>query len=180
MLLSDEYLDPNEFKERLKDRDMATLFTITTGRKTICTYTVHGPAITVTAKPSIFPSTDSQYEVKSLDLVLAVHCNEWPSQADEWPERSRLNWPSFSMIAKVMEMGCDLVPTGVYGSTDTDTEWRISFVRAEMYLIHSMNPAQLKTVALLRIIFKNRIFGEDFHKKICSYVAKTAFFWVYE
>ena len=82
---------------------------------------MHGPALAITAKPSLFPSTESQHEINSLDLVLAVHCDEWPSQADEWPERYRLNWPSFSMIANVMQMGCDLVPTGVHDST-TDTD----------------------------------------------------------
>ena len=84
------------------------------------------------------------------------------------------------MIAKVKQMSCELVATGVYGSSDTDTEWRISFVMAEIFLFCSMNPDQLKTVQLLRIIFKNRVFGEDFHKKISSYVAKTAFLWVSE
>nr|XP_022286616.1 uncharacterized protein LOC111099586 [Crassostrea virginica] len=180
LLMNNQYLHPNEFKERLKQRDLTTIFSGGYGRKTNCATAVHGPAVTTTAKPSLFSSTGSQHEIKSLDFVLAVHCNEWPSQADEWPERSRLNWPSFSMIAKVRQMGCDLVPTGVYGSSDTDTEWRISFVRAERFLIRSMNPAQLKIVALLRIIFKNRAFGVDFHKKISSYVAKTAFFWVSE
>lgn len=180
LVMNNEYLHPNEFKERLKGRDLTTILSCGFGRKINCAASEHGPALTTTVKPSLFSDTGSQHEIKSLDLVLAVHCSEWPSQADEWPERSRLNWPSFSMIANVKQMGCDLVPTGVYGSSDTDTEWRISFVRAERFLIHSMNPAQLKTVALLRIIFKNRVFGVDFHKKISSYVGKTAFFWVSE
>ena len=179
LMMNNEYLHPNVFKERMKQRDLRTIFSGGFGRKTNCTLTVNGPAITAAVK-SLFSSTGSQHESTPLDFVLAVHCNEWPSQADEWPERSRLNWLSSSMIANVMQMGCDLVPTGVSDSTDTDTEWRISFVRAERFLIRSMNPAQFKTYQIFRIIFKNRRFGLDFHKKISSYVAKMVFFWVSE
>lgn len=84
------------------------------------------------------------------------------------------------MIAEAVKMGCDLVPIGPAGNSMEDEEWRISLVRAERHLVHTLNSAQLKTLVLLKIIFKYGVFGEIFHKRISSYVAKTAFFFTSE
>lgn len=140
---------------------------------------LHGPAFK-------FDTPDSNYQepavghLTSLDLVLGIHCDEWPSVADEWIERKRSGWPSGTMIAEAVNMGCDLVPIGPAGNSMEDEEWRISLVRAERHLVHTLNSAQLKTLVLLKIIFKYGVFGEIFHKRISSYVAKTAFFWTSE
>lgn len=119
-------------------------------------------------------------QITSVDLVFGIRCDEWPSVADEWIERKRSGWPSGTMIAEVVEMGCDLVPIGPAGNSMEDEEWRISLVRAERHLVHTLNSAQLKTLVLLKIIFKIGVFGEIFHNRISSYVAKTAFFWTSE
>lgn len=140
---------------------------------------LHGPAFK-------FDTPDRNYQepavghLTSLDLVLGIHCDEWPSVADEWIERKRSGWPSGTMIAEAVNMGCDLVPIGPAGNSMEDEEWRISLVRAERHLVHTLNSAQLKTLVLLKIIFKYGVFGEIFHKRISSYVAKTAFFWTSE
>lgn len=139
----------------------------------------NGPALMIDLLSSNFQK--SPFEMtKSIDFVISIRCDEWPSVADEWIERKRSGWPSGTLIAEAVEMGCDLVPIGPAGNSPDDKEWRISLVRAERHLIHTLNSAQLKTLALLKIIFKKRVFGEKFHKKISSYVAKTSFFWVSE
>lgn len=56
------------------------------------------------------------------------------------------------MIAEAVKMGCDLVPIGPAGNSMEDEEWRISLVRAERHLVHTLNSAQLKTLVLLKII----------------------------
>lgn len=139
----------------------------------------NGPALMIDLLSSNFHK--SPFELtKSIDFVFSIHCDEWPSVADEWIERKRSGWPSGTLIAKAVEMGCDLVPIGPGGNSPDDKEWRISLVRAERLLIHALNSTQLKTLALLKIIFKNKDFGEIFRNKISSYVAKTAFFWTSE
>lgn len=139
---------------------------------------LHGPALTFDMSFHNVQNSPLR-PIESGDCVFGVHCNEWPSVADEWIERKRSDWPSGTMIAEIVEMGCDLVPTGATGN-NMEKEWRISLVRAERHLMHKLNSAQLKTFALLKIIFKNGIFGDRFHKKISSYIAKTAFFWTSE
>lgn len=140
---------------------------------------LNGPALMIDLLSSNFHKSPFKL-TKSIDFVIGIRCDEWPSVADEWFERKRSGWPSGTLIAKAVEMGCDLVPIGPGGNSPDDKEWRISFVRAERLLIHSLNSTQLKTLALLKIIFKNKDFGEIFRNKISSYVAKTAFFWTSE
>lgn len=115
-----------------------------------------------------------------LDVVVYIHCNEWPSVADEWIERNRLCWPSGTMIADIVDMGCDLVPKGAHGSENQSNEWNISFAKAERHLLHNMSSAQLQTYVLFQIISKKYIFGERFHQIVDSYIFKTTFFWASE
>lgn len=98
--------------------------------------------------------------------------------ANEWINQTRLNWPPETMISEIVKLGCDLIPVGSSGNHTDSKEWRISFVRAERCLIRSLNAAQLKTIVLLKVIFKHRMFGDGFHDTISSYVAKCSFFWI--
>lgn len=158
-------------------------------------YARHGPALMCqfffNAFQNLNPDTDTDtdidtdidtdYDVLELDFVAYIHCDEWPSVADEWIERKRRDfWPSRTMIANIVKMGCDLVPSGAHGSINQSNEWRISFARAERYLIHEMNSAQLQTYVLLQIISKKNTYGESFHQIVDSYIFKTAFFWTSE
>lgn len=144
----------------------------------------HGPALMCQFIPSDCQNpnsdTDTDTDVLELDFVAYIHCDEWPSVAEEWIERNRSCWPSGIMIADIVEMGCDLVPTGAHGSINQSNEWRLSFARAERYLIHNMNSAQLQTYVLLQIISKKNAYGESFHQIVDSYIFKTAFFWTSE
>lgn len=51
-----------------------------------------------------------------LDVVVYIYCNEWLFVVDEWIERNCLCWFFGIMIVDIVDMGCDLVLKGVYGS----------------------------------------------------------------
>ncbi|XP_061180401.1 uncharacterized protein LOC133188944 [Saccostrea echinata] len=77
-------------------------------------------------------------EVEQSEVMheLALHYPGWPSQAEEWRSRKRLqNWPSESTIEKVMSAGCHIVPSAHCKSSQSDIEWKISFSLAEKTLI---------------------------------------------
>ena len=175
----ESYLSTNEWRSCFEALNIDEIFHSFGATDTHATPLNHGPAVTIDFCPSDF--NDNIFgPLESIDVVFSLHCNEWPSVADEWIERNRLKWPSGDMIAYVVDMGCDLVPSGLPGNVGDDKQWRISFVRAERHLIHSLNTAQLKTYVLLKMIFKNKDLGENFHNTVSSYVAKCSFFWVSE
>lgn len=175
----DRYLSSQKIRNRdkscIRDADFGGLLSSFGGIPCL----LHGPAFTFDISRRNYQESAVGYAT-SLDLVLGIRCDEWPSVADEWIERKRSGWPSGTMIAEAVKMGCDLVPIGPAGNSMEDEEWRISLVRAERHLVHTLNSAQLKTLVLLKIIFKYGVFGEIFHKRISSYVAKTAFFFTSE
>lgn len=175
----DRYLSSQKIRNRdkrcIRDADFGGLLSSFGGIPCL----LHGPAFTFDISRRNYQEPAVGYAT-SLDLVFGIRCYEWPSVADEWIERKRSGWPSGTMIAEAVKMGCDLVPIGPAGNSMEDEEWRISLVRAERHLVHTLNSAQLKTLVLLKIIFKYGVFGEIFHKRISSYVAKTAFFWTSE
>ena len=50
---------------------------------------------------------------KEIDFVASLHCDTWPSAAEEWPHRHRPSgWPTPDLIQEVMSHGCELVPVG--------------------------------------------------------------------
>lgn len=175
----ESYLSANEWRSRFEKLNIEEILHYLGGTDTHFIPLNHGPAVKIDFCRSGFNGNVSG-SLKSMDFVFGIKCNEWPSVADEWIERNRSKWPSGDMIAHVVEMGCDLVPSGLPGNVGDDKQWRISFVRAERHLIHSLNPAQLKTYVLLKMIFKNKELGENFHNTVSSYVAKCSFFWVSE
>ena len=156
--------------------EKATITTKITDSLTGCKYTsfegINGPAMTFHM---------GNYKCAPyLDIVESIHCDEWPCVANEWIKRTRSNWPSKAMISKILKLGCDLVPVGSHGNNTDSKEWRISFVRAERYLIRTLNDAQLKTLVLLKVIFRHRMLGDGFHDTVSGYVAKCSFFWISE
>nr|XP_022289008.1 uncharacterized protein LOC111101042 isoform X2 [Crassostrea virginica] len=178
-----EYLYGEDFKHELKDSFITESISVLFEYNACSIITTHGPAKVVDfdwnyfrdRSPEIIPMLP-----KTIDFVSSIRCFEWPSVADEWTDRRRFNWPSIELITEIKKMGCDVVPFGCHGSSTHIKEWRISFVRAERHLIHSLNDAQLKTFVLLKMVFRSRVLGAEFHNTISSYVAKCSFFWVSE
>lgn len=177
-----EYLYGEDFKHELKDSTIPEYMSVIFECKVGTVSKTHGPAKVMDFEWNFFTDMMSinMSVINTIDIVRGIRCFEWPSVADEWTGRRRLNWPSIEMMTEIKKMGCDVVATGCHGSRTNIKEWRISFVRAERYLIHSLNDAQLKTFVLLKMVFRSRVFGEEFHNTISSFVAKCSFFWVSE
>lgn len=177
-----EYLYGEDFKNELKDSMITEVLSVVLDCNVGSVVTTHGPAKVMDFDWYFLrdPMSAIMSVAKTIDFVRSIRCFEWPSVADEWTNRKRLNWPSIEMMTEIKKMGCDVVATGCHESPTQIKEWRISFVRAERHLIHSLNDAQLKTFVLLKMVFRSRVFGEEFHNTISSYVAKCSFFWVSE
>ncbi|XP_033749197.1 uncharacterized protein LOC117333889 [Pecten maximus] len=115
------------------------------------------------------------------DIVNSFQCKNWPKEANEWISRTRLyGWPHQTLIDKIVNSGCHLVPVGDKCSNDTRLQWRISFVVAERSLVHSFSHIQVKVYVLLKYFlrqiketFKKAIGDDDI---LCSYFLKTIMF----
>ncbi|OWF52649.1 uncharacterized protein LOC110447480 [Mizuhopecten yessoensis] len=121
----------------------------------------------------------------SLDLAFSFPCVCWPRVANEWKYRSRLHgWPSQTMIHRIVQGGCHLVPVGDKCSTDTLLQWRISFACAEQLLVHSLTHPQFRVYGLLKYFLYqikdllDHIIGDS--DILCSYFLKTVIFYAVE
>ncbi|XP_033739592.1 uncharacterized protein LOC117326901 [Pecten maximus] len=158
------FISSDIFREDLISR-------LTTGQN--IKYESNGPSCTATAI--------DHKELIPNDIVNCFHCDSWPKEANEWIKRSRLyGWPHQTLIDKIVNNGCHLVPVGDKCSKDTLLQWRISFAAAEKSLVHSFSHIQVKVYALLKYFLKQikqtlkETIGDD--DILCSYFLKTIMF----
>ena len=79
----------------------------------------------------------------SKDEVFAIECPSWPIASKEWICRKRENnWPSKKCVEQVVEGGCHVVAKPHDSNIGDDTEWRFSFSKAEIVLIHTWTAKQ--------------------------------------
>ena len=140
------------------------------------TSTIQGPSVEV---------RNTYFDDKiSVDNVLSIHCNFWPTSAAEWTERPRhYGWPSREDREKIKRIGCYLVPVGHKKSPMEPIEWRLSFVLAERTLVWSFNHTQMQCYAVMKLILKEFIKVkclEEHSDVLCSFLIKTFLFWQYE
>ncbi|XP_033748897.1 uncharacterized protein LOC117333623 [Pecten maximus] len=131
----------------------------------------HGPCASILDNPDI-----------EIDVATGFHCPEWPDIARDWITRSRPHgWPTADMIEHIVKQGCHVVPIGDKTSKNVSVEWRISFCRAERYLVHSLNHLQFKVYALLKLFLK-QVINKHYEVRdlISSYFLKTVVFFVAE
>ena len=106
------------------------------------------------------PSAEGWTEYQDLsepgtDCVPSIHCEFWPSCAQEWVKRCRqFGWPTARDISSIVAFGCHLVPVGHPKSPLKLIEWRISFSIAERTLVWSFNRVQMQCYAVMKIILK--------------------------
>ena len=143
----------------------------------------HGPAVLQIQPKSV---------VSRCDLVRCVPCLTWPTQAAEWPMRSRkYGWPDSATVDHIVRNGCDVVPVPhhLYRQHNTMGEchcqWRLSFSRAEIVLINSWMPVQQIIYHMLRDFTKTeRLTDSDDSgsgaSKLSSYHIKTLMLWACE
>lgn len=82
----------------------------------------------------------------------------WPSAAHEWLERPRGSWPSFDVIEKIREIGCNIIPEGYYTEKINNDlqnfEWELIFPAAERYLETCMLHSQIRVYMISLLIQK--------------------------
>jgi len=124
-----------------------------------------------------------------IDAVPCIRCLKWPSQAADWPTRHRIEgWPDAATIDAVVGNGCDMV--GVAHPLCRDDrwmakhQWRLSFSRAEVTLLHSWTPEQQIIYHMLRTFVKterltkgSNNYGAD---TFSNYHIKTLMLWACE
>ncbi|CAG2190834.1 unnamed protein product [Mytilus edulis] len=111
------------------------------------------------------------------DNVISYRCKTWPSMANEWLTRLRVNdWPSKDMIQDMKSLGFFVVRKGHPFSRGTDLEWRISLSLQERKLVYNLTNVQHKCYVFLKMINRDIINLEC----ITSYHWKTCLFYLIE
>ncbi|KAK3604078.1 hypothetical protein CHS0354_033484 [Potamilus streckersoni] len=116
------------------------------------------------------------------DIVHAFSHPEWPAQASEWANRCRRHgWPSETVVAAIVQCGCNLVPKGFKGSPTEKLEWCFSFANHETLIIQQFNLMQKQVYILLKIIANDlkKIYPE-FRDLVTSYTLKIVALWQVE
>jgi len=125
----------------------------------------------------------ANFEGLSRDLVDAIWCPAWPEEAHEWITRERPNeWPTFSILNKIVNNGCLLVAKPHPDSQFIPNEFRFSFSKAELILIYAWSDRQLYIYYILRLI-KSDVVRKCGGKKttfLTTYHFKTLMFWACE
>ena len=134
----------------------------------------HGPALLVNDE-----GEDKRNESRVFhDFVYCLHLVSWPTLAQHWICRERLNgWPAVSTIKRIVLNGCHVVPIGVPNKTGRGPEWRLSFSAAEIELAHSLSESMVSVYGLFKYLMKNEITKQ---LEIKSYYLKNLFFWACE
>ena len=68
--------------------------------------------------------------MKSVDLVFAFRCPQWPSAAREWVNRKR-HWPTSETVHGIIQQGCAAVAKGFAGNIHDSRE---NFSRLPLHL----------------------------------------------
>nr|XP_022339147.1 uncharacterized protein LOC111134433 [Crassostrea virginica]XP_022339156.1 uncharacterized protein LOC111134433 [Crassostrea virginica] len=110
-----------------------------------------------------------------------AHCfvsEFWPPSALSWRDRCH-SWPQPHVVDDITRGGCHFVAIGHKLGQHADSEWRISFSKAEQKLVYAMNHIQFLIYGLLKLFIKEFNNGlREQEKLLCSYHMKTAMFWV--
>ena len=117
------------------------------------------------------------------DVVPYIHSPYFPAAAAEWVNRPRdFDFPSRSLIKRIVHYGCDFVHTSPSRSKRQEADiWRYSFSRPETQLIHSWTEPQTFVYCILRAILKD-IKAQLVPKstRFCTYFFQTQMLWAVE
>ena len=130
-----------------------------------------------------YPNIIIRYQgfgMNSIDLLIGVNCAHTKRYLlQEWAERQRRDWPSSSVIDKVLKMPVHIVPKGCKGSETRAFEFRLSYVLSEIALMQSLNDTQSKLYSLLKLLVKSTV-DIRFPDILTSYCLKNVVFWICE
>jgi Mab-21 protein len=121
----------------------------------------------------------------SVDNVYCIRCLVWPPQAAEWTTRRRkYDWPDMATVDLIVNNGCDVVqiahPQCRQHKWVTKHMWRLSFSRAETFLLNTWSVKQQLVYHVLRIFMKTVRPKYDLNDSISNYHMKTLMLWACE
>ena len=125
----------------------------------------------------------------SRDLVYCMRCLSWPPQAVDWPTRQRnYGWPDSATVDCVVGNGCDVVRKAhrlcAREEWMPNTQYRMSFSRAEIVLLNSWMPVQQIVYHMLRVFVKAERLTESVDNSdattLSNYHIKTLMLWASE
>jgi len=123
------------------------------------------------------------------DRVYCVRCLSWPSQAADWPTRHRnYGWPDSATVDCVVSNGCDVIQVAHRRCRQDEwtcqTQWRLSFSRAEIVLLNSWIPVQQIVYHMLRVFVKAERLTDSANNSdvatLSNYHIKTLMLWACE
>ena len=134
------------------DHDLYMYFTRSTDPR--ATAEIHGPAHKTKHDLTAFSGL-----ILHTDAVPCIRCFKWPPQATDWPTRYRIHgWPNKATIDAVVRNGCDVVgvahPLCKGDQWMAKYQWRLSFSRAEVTLLHTWTLVQQILYHMLRTFVK--------------------------
>ena len=119
------------------------------------------------------------FGMNSIDILIGVNCVNTNRYLQEWAKRQRGEWPSSSVIDKVLKLPVHIVPKGCKGSETRAIEFRLSYVLSEIALMQSLNDTQSKLYSLLKLLVKSTV-DILFPDILTSYCLKNVVFWICE
>ncbi|XP_033731036.1 uncharacterized protein LOC117320590 [Pecten maximus] len=133
-------------------------------------------------------SIGRRYNFDKFNFVHSFHCDSWPMEASEWASRTRLHgWPPQTLVEKIIQKGCHLVPIKDRSLKEKSPQWKISFAPAEKALVYSFSQVQLKVYCLLKYFFQeirdvltkstgvNNILSSDFLRTVMFFVIENSY-----
>ncbi|XP_019700732.1 uncharacterized protein LOC105191435 [Harpegnathos saltator] len=99
-------------------------------------------------------------KVESYEVTPAIWL-QWPEYSQEWLDRPRSTWPTYSDISKVKDFGCHMVPEGFLPKKGSnlyhELEWQLMFPAAERYLETCMTHSQVQVYLIALMLHKSFI-----------------------
>ena len=112
-----------------------------------------------------------------IDHVPCLRLPWWP-EAEAFFCRPRMtDFPSATTRRDIVRFGVHLVPTGQPGSATEQSEYRVSFSRAEVVTIRQLSPIQHQTITTVKGM-KNTMKDSGAAPALKSYYVKTAVLWL--
>jgi hypothetical protein len=111
----------------------------------------------------------------TFDFVAGFECSS-QHLLGKWEQRKRTyDWPDSILVKEISRSEGHVVPVANVNSQFTETEWRICFTKAELFLVNALEEHHIKVYILLKELSKKVI------KPICpaitSYIVKNIILW---
>ena len=122
-------------------------------------------------------------KISPMDIVFALHSDNWPNQANEWLSRERPHdYLHSSLIGQIKNYGVDLVAKSSYLTVNKTLEyyhsfeWRLSLSVAETLLVKTWTRVQKSCYRTVKTLHTDYLssFG------VTSYSIKNIMFWLIE